>query len=180
MKLLLDAGHGGNDPGAVNTDLNLKEKDKTLEVALKIGTILNEKGHSVRFIRIDDTYISPIGRLKLINEYRPDCFISIHCNASSNPSAYGLETIYRDSYDYPLAQAVHISLLSGTDFTDRGIKNDIKDLGRKLAVLGNLEVPACLIEIGFLSNEDDVEIQKNTDNIANLIVEGIEEWESEI
>ncbi|MEK7075931.1 MAG: N-acetylmuramoyl-L-alanine amidase [Patescibacteria group bacterium] len=178
MKILLDSGHGGTDPGAVNQD-GIQEKDIALSVVLKLSKILRDKGFQALLTRDKDIYISPADRLKMINNYKPDAFISVHCNSSANSQAHGIETIYRDDYDYPLAQAVHKSLLANIEMRDRGIKNDIKELGRRLAVLGNLEVPACLVEIGFISNEGDLEKLDEEDEqqtIAEAISEGIEEW----
>lgn len=178
MKILLDAGHGGNDPGAVNQD-GIQEKDIALEVVLKLAKILRDKDFQVLLTRDKDIYTSPSDRLKMINSFQPEAFISIHCNSSTNTQAHGIETIYRDDYDFPLAQAVHTSLLANLGIKDRGIKNDIKDLGRRLAVLGNLEVPACLVEIGFISNEGDLEKiddEEEQEAVAEAIAEGIEAW----
>jgi N-acetylmuramoyl-L-alanine amidase len=178
MKILIDAGHGGNDPGAVNQD-GIQEKDIALEVVLKLAPLLRDAGHDALLTRDGDIYISPADRLKMINNFKPEAFVSIHCNSSTNTQAHGIETLYRDDYDYPLAAAIHKSLIANLEMSDRGIKNDIKDLGRKLAVLGNLEVPACLVEIGFISNEGDLEKINDKDEhqaIAEAIAEGIEAW----
>ena len=181
MKILLDPGHGGKDPGAMNQDSGIQEKDIALSVVLKLAVLLRDAGHNALLTRDKDIYISPADRLKMINNFKPDAFISVHCNSSANSQAHGIETIYRDDYDFPLAQAVHKSLLANTEMTDRGIKNDIKELGRRLAVLGNLEVPACLVEIGFISNEGDLEKIDEEDEqqaIAEAITEGVKEWAS--
>jgi len=178
MKILLDAGHGGTDPGAVNQG-GIQEKDIALEIVLKLVKLLREKGFQALLTRDKDIYISPSDRLKMINNFKPEAFISIHCNSSANSQAHGAETIYRDDYDYPLAAAIHKSLIANLEMRDRGVKNDIKELGRRLAVLGNLEVPACLVEIGFISNENDLEKIDDEDEhqaIAEALAEGIEAW----
>lgn len=176
MRILLDSGHGGKDSGAVANDM--QEKDIALEVILKLAPMLRslQHQHNVLLTRDRDIYISPVDRLKMIVAYEPDAFISIHCNSSINPEAHGVETIYRDDYDFPLAQAIHKSMIANTEMRDRGIKQDIKDLGRRLAVLGDLKTPACLVEIGFISNEEDLEKIQDTDLIANALKEGVEEW----
>lgn len=177
MKIILDAGHGGNDPGAVAK--GMQEKDIALEVVLKLLNLLRVAGHNVLLTRDRDIYISPADRLSMIKRYSPECFVSVHCNSSNNPQAHGIETIYRDDYDFPLAQAIHRALIANTEMRDRGIKNDIAELGRRLAVLGSLKTPACLCEIGFISNEDDrekMDEDAELEKIASAIEEGIREW----
>lgn len=176
MKILLDAGHGGKDPGAINQDADRQEKDIALEVVLRLGNLLRDSGHNVLLTRDKDVYLSPADRLAMIKRYAPDCFISVHCNSSANAAASGVETIYRDDYDVELAHHVHIALVEHTGLKDRGIKQDIGDLGRKLAVLGDLEVPSCLVEIGFISNEDDLGVIGDAGLIANAILEGMANW----
>ena len=176
MKILLDAGHGGKDPGAVSIG-NIEEEDIALDVILKFGKLLeSELGFEVDYTRIDDTYISPSARLVKINNYNPDVFISVHCNSSSNSQACGVETFYRDEYDLELATCVQEALIEATGLKDRGIKSDVEDLGRRLAILNNLTVPAILVEIGFISNPEDLRIIQNTDLIAEAIMEGINRW----
>lgn len=176
MKFLLDAGHGGDDPGAVNQDTGRQEKDINLEVVLALGVMLRDAGHNVLYTRDRDVALFPALRLKMIERYKPDAFISVHCNSSTNPQAHGIEVVYRDEYDLPIAKAIQASLVAALGLKDRGIKTDIGDLKRRLAVLGDLETPAILIEIGFLSNEGDLEVIEDEKLIANAILEGIENW----
>lgn len=173
---MIDAGHGDKDPGAVNLEAGRQEKDIALEVVLVLGNMLRDAGHNVLYTRDRDKYISPADRLKMIKSYQPDCFLSVHCNANKNPSASGVETIYRDEYDVELAHHVHIALVEHTGLKDRGVKQDIEDLGRRLAVLGGLETPACLVEIGFISNEEDLAVIEDENLIASALLEGIANW----
>lgn len=182
LKLLIDSGHGGKDSGAVSKETGIEEEDISLNVVFKLGNILRAEGHNVLYTRDKDTYISPTDRLKMIVSYNPDAFISIHCNSSKNPQAHGIETIYRDDEDYPLAAAIHKSLIANTEFKDRGIKQDgSPEYNRGLAVLKNLKVPSCLVELGFMSNESDLEQmdeENETENIAQAIAEGVNEYAS--
>jgi N-acetylmuramoyl-L-alanine amidase len=173
-KILFDPGHGGHDPGAVSN--NVEEEDITLSIALSASNLLREAGFFVLCTRDRDTYISPSMRLKMINDYKPDAFISVHCNASANPEAHGIETVYRDEYDKPLAIAIQEAIVRAEGLTDRGIKNDIGDLHRRLAVLGNLKVRACLCEVGFLSNLGDLAVISKIDLVASALAEGIKAW----
>ncbi len=173
MRILLDAGHGGGDPGAVR----VMEKDITLDVVLTLGEKLSLYGHTVRYTRSGDSYLSPSRRLQLIHEYKPDCFLSIHCNASENPKAHGAETIWRDQYDEDLARNIQTSLVKFTGLYNRGLKQDgHKEYFRNLAVLKDLTTPACLIEIGFISNEDDLKVIHDIQLVAVAIEDGIANW----
>lgn len=173
MKVLLDPGHGGNDPGAVGNDI--QEKDIALEVALRVGEGLIDIGHDVLFTRDRDEGITPAQRLIMIREYEPEAFISIHCNSAENEQAHGIETIWKDKHDYPLAKRIHWALIEDTGRRDRGLKQDgSAEYKRNLAVLKDLETPACLVEIGFISNEEEAEfIKDNIELMANAIAEGI-------
>lgn len=181
MKVLLDAGHGGNEPGAVNKETGIEEEDINLNVVFKIGNILRAKGFDVLYTRDKDTYISPTDRLKMITAYNPDCFLSVHCNSSTTPSATGVETVYRDDGDYKLAKIMHQKLLSAfPGLKDRGLKRDgSPEYNRGLAVLKNLKVPSCLIELPFLSNLKDLHLiddENETNAIARVLAGGIEEF----
>ncbi len=172
MRTLLDGGPGGSDPGAVSKE-KILEKDITLDVALALGDILENDGHSISYTRDTDIYISPSDRLNIINRTKPDCFISIHCNASANFTAHGIETIYKNRYSIKLEQGVEDSLVSSTGLRDRGIKQD----ERGIAVLKNLEVPSILVEILFLSNEEDIEYYDSGKEIfVEAIAEGVKKW----
>lgn len=173
MKILLDAGHGGNDPGAVNAVAHVEEEDITLAVESALTELLESAGHDVLHTRIGDTYVSPSARLNLIRQWKPDAFISIHCNAVDNHAAHGIETIYADDYDKELAARVQAELVTATGLTNRGARLDV----RGLAVLKDLQTPAILTEIGFLSNADDLAVIQDTRLIAQAIFDGFQSWE---
>jgi N-acetylmuramoyl-L-alanine amidase len=184
MKILLDPGHGGDKPGAVfDPDVatqgdEFKEADINLEVALAAGHILREQGHQVLFTRDRDTDISLTHRRNMINEYRPDCFLSIHCNASDKHECKGVEAFYRDDRDYALANIVQQSLAAMTGLKDRGVFQDIGQLKKRLTVLDNSEsTPAALVELGFIDCEEDrMYITKNIATVAEVLADGINEY----
>ncbi len=169
MKYLLDAGHGGDDPGAVNDAEGLAEEDITLAVVKRLGEKLEEAGHAVLYTRIGDTYISPPARLALIRKWKPGAFISVHCNASKNDSAHGTETWYADENDLELAQNIQAAMIEATGLADRGVKKDV----RGLAVLKDYDTPAVLVEIGFIRSEEDVDVITDTELIAEALFQGI-------
>lgn len=91
FKVVLDAGHGGKDPGAVGN--GVQEKDITLSLALKVGKILEQyKDIDVVFTRKTDVFITLNERPKIANRAKADVFISIHCNSTANPNPFGTET----------------------------------------------------------------------------------------
>jgi N-acetylmuramoyl-L-alanine amidase len=177
MKILLDPGHGGADPGAVNQAARINEKDLNLDVCLALGPLLESAGHVVLYTRTGDASISPSARLALIRKWQPNAFISVHCNSANNPQAHGIETIYRDDYDRNLAICVQSELVAATHMNNRGIKCDgSPEYHRNLAVLKDDETPAILVEIGFLSNTEDLRQMQNTQRIAQAIANGVQAW----
>lgn len=178
MKILIIPGHGGQDPGAV-APTGEQEDDLNLEIALELYSILRDRGHQVLLSRDKDVYISPAFQLKMIQKEKPDAVIAIHCNASTKAETHGVETLYRDAFDIELAGAVHESLISVTGMQDRGVHQDLEYLKRKLAVLSDLETPACLVEVGYITNEEDLhEIEQDYKTIATAIADGIKTWDS--
>lgn len=178
MRILLDAGHGGKDPGAVHG--GLEEKDLTLAIVLRLRDTLQNFGYSVLCTRDHDETISPSERARMINEFTPNAFVSIHCNASDNAEAHGIETFYRDGKDELLAQAIHFSVVEGEGLDDRGVKVDTETLGKRLAVLNNPDIPACLCEIGFITNEEDIGVITNPSLVASAVALGVMEWSESV
>lgn len=92
--VVIDAGHGGTDPGAVNKTYKFKEKDVTLAVAKATGDLIKKTHPDVKVIytRDKDVFVELVQRAKIANDNKADFFISIHCNAASDTKAYGTET----------------------------------------------------------------------------------------
>ena len=171
FKIVLDPGHGGKDPGAVVGAT--EEDDINFIVTEYLGAKLQAKGFVVLFTRKKDDYVSPSNRLRIIREAHPDVFVSIHCNTADSSKVHGSEIYYRDEFDLPLARAIEKSLAKSI-VGCRGVFQDVARLGRRLAVLGDLKTPAVLIELGYLTNDDEREtIIKNPDAIAELIASSV-------
>lgn len=169
MKVFLDAGHGGKDPGALGN--GLKEKDITLSVTLKVGEILKNHGITVGYSRTTDVFVELADRAKKANNFGADVFVSIHTNAAENINAKGVET-----FSYPgsvkgsrLAQAIQDSVLDDKLYTiNRGTKT------ANFAVLRLTNMPAALVEMGFITNGEDANILKNRQNeLAIAIAKGV-------
>lgn len=92
-KIVLDAGHGGTDPGAIGQN-NLMEKDINLQIALQLADLLQDEGYEVILTRSDDTFLTLAERAKIANDVKADLFISIHSNSSPNPQREGVETYF--------------------------------------------------------------------------------------
>lgn len=91
--VVIDAGHGGKDPGAQSANKKVDEKDIALSVALRTGELI-QKRHpevTVKYTRRTDTYVTLNGRAQIANKAKADLFISIHCNAAESKEAYGAE-----------------------------------------------------------------------------------------
>lgn len=167
--VVIDAGHGGSDPGA--TFNGRQEKDDALRLALAVGRILSANGVDVRYTRTDDTYNTPLEKATMANEAEADYFVSIHRNAMPIPgSASGIESLVFENTGVPALLAENINdQLSKTGFTNLGI---IERPG--LVVLRRTEMPAVLVEAGFIDNEADNQLfDRNFQAIAQAIADGI-------
>lgn len=92
FKLVLDAGHGGTDPGAMKN--GCVEKEIALDVVLRIGAILEKyQDVKIKYTRDSDVFIPLKNRAKIANEYEADLFVSVHCNSSTSPNPYGSMTL---------------------------------------------------------------------------------------
>jgi N-acetylmuramoyl-L-alanine amidase len=179
-KVLLDAGHGGHDPGAQAGGHD--EKDITLLVVQAIGWYLQNRGVEVLYTRKHDLFLSLTQRLNLIEREKPDAFVSVHCNAiADNPDTPqdeqklvgGTEVYYRDEGDKILAASLN-HYLARTDMRNRGVRQDREWLGKRLTVLNNVPVPSTLVEIGYLTNSQDRHyILANILGIGELLACGI-------
>lgn len=119
-KVVIDAGHGGHDPGAVGRAS--KEKDITLSIALKTGKYIEENLADVQVVytRKTDVFVELYKRAKIANEAKADLFISIHCNANKSSSPYGAETyvmgLHRSEANLAVAQLENAAILLEEDY----------------------------------------------------------------
>lgn len=121
-KIVIDAGHGGNDPGALGS--KGKEKDVTLAVALQVGQLISEncKDVEVYYTRKTDVFVPLYTRSKIANEKHADLFISIHCNAAENRAAGGIETfvmgLHKTASNLEVARKENAAMLLEKDYKD--------------------------------------------------------------
>ena len=152
MKICIDPGHGGYDPGAVGPS-GLKEKDITLAVSLLLAEKLRAAGQDVTLTRTGDiaswtSNTDLLKRCSLANQGGADVFISVHCNSAANPAATGTETYHHASSadGKRLARAVQGELVSALGLPDRGVKT------AGFYVLRHTSMPAILVELAFICN----------------------------
>lgn len=178
--IVIDPGHGGTDSGAVGVNGSL-EKDIVLKIAKEIVE-LNEitfKNHfEIYLTRYKDTLISLGDRTKLARTLKADLFLSLHCNYSDNPNARGVEVyVSKKQGKYSresilLAYALQRDLKINLGFESRGVKFANFHVLRETVN----ELSAILLEMGFLSQEDEnafLKFKKNNSIMALLIIETI-------
>ena len=167
--VVIDPGHGGNDPGAVYN--GRKEKDDTLNLALAVGNILEENGINVVYTRTSDVYETPFTKATKGNEAGADFFISIHRNSSEKPNEYnGTSTLIFDNTGIKKEMAANINAeLKKVGYNDLGT-----DLRPNLVVLKRTKMPAILVEAGFInSDKDNALFDEEFYDTADAIAKGI-------
>ncbi len=167
--VVLDAGHGGSDPGAVFN--GRQEKDDVLRLTRAVGEILENSGVDVFYTRTDDVYETPFQKAMDANATGADFLISIHRNSGVNPNTYnGAQTLVFDDSGVRSSLARNINnRLVDVGFNDIGIEER-----PNLAILRRSQMPAALVEVGFINNDVDNRIFDERFNaIAQGIAEGI-------
>lgn len=214
--VVIDAGHGGKDPGAIGVK-GIREKDVVLKVALGVGKRLQKTGYKVVYTRNDDHFLKLEERTIVANRENADLFVSIHANSAPDPKAYGVETYrlakasdkraaevaarenattYSSDGDVldelilalkmttkqnlsgPLAQYVQSSIVQTLSrqwepFRSIGVK------GAPFYVLVGTEMPAILIEVGFVTNPVEAQrmrSEKYLGQMADAIATGVEKF----
>lgn len=169
-KVIIDAGHGGADPGAVYN--GRQEKDDTLQLAYDLGNALERRGIGVMYTRVNDVYDTPYEKAAIGNNSGADYFVSIHRNAMPVPgTASGIENLVYSANGTAGRLAKNIGdALAAAGWTDLGVKER-----PGLVVLRETDMPAVLIEVGFLDNErDNAFFDKNMAATADAIADGIQ------
>lgn len=170
--IVIDAGHGGKDYGAIREDIN--EKDINLKVSKMLKKILEKKGYKVYMTRTDDTFVSLEDRTIYTESVCPTVFVSVHVNSCNTDTPKGIETHYYHDNSIELANSVHKKLTEKINHTpNRGL------LKSRFYVINHTTVPAILVEIGFISNDEErteLTTTKRQQKTAEGIAEGIIEY----
>ena len=177
ITVVLDAGHGGHDTGAVSPH-GLPEKDANLRLAKAVRAELKKRGYKVVMTREDDTFIELYDRPKVAHGANADLFVSIHHNApgyASNPFAIRSQSVYSwNGIGERLAKAINARMAAA----DPLLRND-GTLHANFAVTRNPEIPSCLIEADFITHPDGESAAWDASRrpvIAAAIADGIADW----
>ena len=171
-RVTLDPGHGGDDPGAIGTR-GTREKDVTLKMAVRLQKLMQDSGMDVMMTRSRDMQIHLHPRVDLGNAFQSDVFISIHANHTDDPDISGIETYYFQPSSLPLARAVHRRLVKVLQRPDRGIRRN------NFVVVKYNQMPACLVEIGYLSNPGEERLLTSAryqQKAAEAILSGVKDY----
>jgi len=156
VKVYIDAGHGGRDPGAVR--FGLQEKDPNLDIALRLKSKLEANGFIVVMTRTGDSYLSLDERVNKANSSGADIFLSIHNNAALSQYAHGTETFWCSngvSGSNQFASLVQTNLVKQIGRANRGVKT------ANFRVIKYTKMPAALVECAFVSNPTEAELLKS-------------------
>ncbi|NLM50264.1 MAG: N-acetylmuramoyl-L-alanine amidase CwlD [Clostridiaceae bacterium] len=190
-KVVLDAGHGGFDGGAVGKSGSV-EKDLNLQIALKLQKKLEKAGYEVIMTRTDDSAVSPHEdkrlrikkrddmntRVKIMNESGADVFLSIHMNTFTQSQYYGAQVFYstNDARSKVLGKIIQEELRK-VSFK----KNDrvAKPADSSVFILKQAKIPAVIVECGFISNEEEELMlmdEKYQEKIAQAILDAVNKY----
>lgn len=198
-KIMVDCGHGGRDPGKIGYE-KVIEKDINLSIGKHVEILLKQRGYCVEFTRMHDTFVALDERTSQSNKRKADIFLSIHANASSSDKISGIETywteqsllsknffpqyknlekilVFHDVASKLLADHIHKQVLLAVaplyPVNDRKVKQAVSQ------VLLGTEMPAALMELGFLSNPEEAKLLRLTTyqkKLAHGICEGIDSY----
>ena len=168
--IVIDAGHGGHDPGAVNG--SRQEKDDNLRLAQALRRELQARGQQVIMTRDSDMFLPLTQRSAISNNNNADMFVSLHRNAiANNPQANGVENFVRtgaSAAETRYAQNVLDKIVQTGVQNNRGVKQG------NFSVLRNTRAPAMLLEMGFITNAEDNRLfDQNLNAYAAAIADGI-------
>ena len=174
MKICVDAGHGGADPGAIGTQPHrLEEKDVTLALAFLLEEELALRGHEVIMTRRQDRTLALDARAEFANRYEAELLLSLHCNAAADPRVEGMEVFHRPGSKPGREAAATIlthMLAAFPGHENRGVKE------ADFTVLRESRAPGILVEAEFLTNPEQLRFladARNRRGLARAIAAGV-------
>lgn len=176
--IVVDAGHGGKDPGAISpprpSKSRLIEKELTLDIAFRLKRLLEQVGYKVLMTRTDDIYVPLPDRVAIANGAQAHAFVSVHLNSYPQPGGqWGTEVYYWTPQSYPLAESVYRHLLALLGRKGNGIRQ------RQFYVIRHTSMPSVLVEACYLNHPEEEELLRSEDfreRIALAICRGIMEF----
>ena len=170
--VVLDPGHGGNDPGSFSKN-GIPEKVLTLQTARKIAQLLRSAGATVYLTRNEDRRSNLKDIADFANRNRADIFISIHYNSTYRDDISGTETYYYNAISRGFARCLHQNLIGGLEEKDRGLRRVM------FYTVNHTEMPSALIEPLYLSNErgaKEAESPAFQQKVAEAVLKGVVEY----
>lgn len=188
MKVFINPGHDtAYDSGAVNPNTGLRECDVAAEVGARVAAYLEGAGCECQIMQSDNLAPTPAGRseytdrqgptvTETANDWGADIFVSIHCNAA-NTAAQGTEVeCFGGGAGEQLAQCIQSQIVDSLGTVDRSVK-----YMPKLLVLRYTDMPAVLVEMAFIDNDEDAALLADKqDDFARAIARGVTDWECDI
>ncbi len=190
--VVIDAGHGGEDPGKISSFSDLKEKDLNLKVALKVKELLESDNYKVIMTREEDRLVYSEGTTNIYNKRKQDLtrrkdimdnsgaqiVVSIHMNSFPQSQYYGAQTFYPSNSpeSLKLANSIQDSLKENVDKSNKRAPQEKKD---QIVILTELKTPTTIVECGFLSNSEEERRLGSEDYQAQLaaaIKKGIDNY----
>ena len=177
-KVVVDPGHGGSDPGATGRVLGLTEKEVNLKVSLQLRDLLEGAGARVYLTREGDVSVTYEERTKLAARVGGEVFLSVHANSFMTSDPHGTETFYSTATAHTeaskdLAHYLQAELLKELGRRDRGVKT------ANFIVLREATVPAALVELAFLSNQEEEKLLADSQfqaAAARALFQGLEKY----
>ena len=171
----LDAGHGGDDPGAVFGER--QEKDDNLAVVQAVALALTDAGHDNLEVHSSGGYTTHTleERVNLANEKYATLFVSVHRNSGGGQGVETWVSAENHRFEAQLANYIHKNLIAAGVSKDRGVKSGTaSNPYASYYVVGNTKMPACLIELGFIDSEtDNALLDEHLQDYAQAIADGI-------
>lgn len=174
--VVVDAGHGGKDPGTRGFKAGLQEKEVVLDLALRVAELLEQAGFIPLLTRAEDSFVGLADRVRFANGRQADLFVSIHCNSmpvGKRGTRCGIEVYYYTPPSESLASAVQQALVEATRRPDNGVRR------RGFYVIRYTAMPSILVEVGYLDHAVEGELLSTSDfrqTVAQGIVKGIQQY----
>jgi N-acetylmuramoyl-L-alanine amidase len=169
--IVLDAGHGGHDPGGIPGQ-KFSEKSASLDITRRIQSRLQAAGHRVILTRSSDVFVELSERVAISNRAPSRAvFVSIHLNSDPKRTGHGIETYHSNQRGSALAQAIHRRVVKASGGPDRGVRR------ARFYVLRYNKKPSVLVELGFLTHASEgakiARSEAYRQKLADAVAEGI-------
>lgn len=172
INVVIDAAHGGHDFGAISNTVN--EKQIVEQIANKIKRLNKNENVVIHFTRNSDESISLQKRVDIVNAIKPDLVLSLHVNSNKNPKKSGVEFFVANKEIAVYERSNNLAMKLSSEFSKNNSLTIGNIMNAPFYILKNATAPTVLVELGYLSNENDKKYltdEKEQDKIAESILE---------